>query len=104
VPATASEGPHPVSLRVGSSQYGLVIFDVVPFCTGECACAGDCDGDGTVRVEEVIRMVIIALNGGTNAVACPDIAQWCVGPAVRISCLVEAVKHALQGCRSEVGA
>jgi len=100
VPATASEGPHLVSLHVGSSQYGVVTFQVVPFCTGECACVGDCDGDGAVGVEEVIRMVIIALNGDTNAVACPDSAQWCVGPTVDISCLVEAVNRALQGCQS----
>ena len=98
VPATAAEGPHLVSLRAGSSQYGAVTFDVVPFCTGACVCTGDCDGDGAVRVEELIRMVIIALHGDTSGGACPDVVEWCVGPAVDISCLVEAVNHALQGC------
>ncbi len=98
VPQTASDGVHQVSLHAGNSQYGAVDFEVVPFCTGTCACVGDCDGDGGVHVDEVIRMVIIALAGETNADACPDIAQWCAGPTVEISCLIAAVNHALEGC------
>ena len=99
VPAMASDGPHQVSLRAGDTVYGAVAFNVIPFCKGDCACVGDCDGDGAVRVEEIIRMVIIALNGDSSGDTCPHIAQWCAGSAVDISCLVEAVNHALQGCR-----
>jgi len=98
VPATASEGTHLVTLRVGDSHYGAVTFDVVPFCTGACVCSGDCDNDGVVHVDEVIRMVTYALNGDSAAVACPDVVQWCTGTAGPITCLVGAVDHALQGC------
>ena len=65
-------------------------------------CVGDCGGDGAVTVDEIVRMVNIALNGEADAPACPGTQQWCnAGPvlgAVGITCLIEAVNHALSGC------
>jgi hypothetical protein len=65
-------------------------------------CVGDCSGDGVVTVDEIVRMVNIALNGDTSASSCPGSDQWCSsGPvlgAVRIACLIDAVNNLLTGC------
>jgi hypothetical protein len=65
-------------------------------------CVGDCSGDGAVTVDEIVRMVNIALNGDTSASSCPGSDQWCSsGPvlgAVRIACLIDAVNNLLTGC------
>ena len=60
------------------------------------ACVGDCDGDATVGVSEIIRGVNIAL-GISPIESCPAFA----GPGntgVSISRLVSAVNAALYGC------
>lgn len=65
-------------------------------------CGGDCDGDGAVTVNEIVRMVNIALNGDTSQNTCPGSDQWCnSGPvlgAIGITCLIDAVNDALGGC------
>lgn len=65
-------------------------------------CVGDCDQDGRVTVDEIVRMVNIALNGESSPSTCPGSAQWCSsGPvldAVGITCLIDAVNNALNGC------
>ena len=60
------------------------------------ACVGDCDGDATVAVGEIIRGVNIAL-GISPIESCPAFA----GPGdtgVSVSRLVSAVNAALYGC------
>jgi hypothetical protein len=58
-------------------------------------CAGDCDGDGAVRIDELIRCVSIA--GGADLGTCSAIDLDLDGGA-RIEELVAAVNAALQGC------
>ena len=65
-------------------------------------CAGDCNRDRAVTVDEIVRMVNIALNGDTSPSTCPGNEQWCSsGPvlgAIGITCLIDAVNDALNGC------
>lgn len=59
-------------------------------------CAGDCNGDGTVSVAEIVTGVSIAL-GNAPLSACPVFA--CRSPTtVTIDCLVQAVRSLLEGC------
>src|SRR5262249_7484584 len=58
-------------------------------------CVGDCNGDGIVGIEELIRGVNIAL-GNLPVTDCP--ALDCEGNGVTINCLIRAVNNALNGC------
>jgi ELWxxDGT repeat protein len=59
-------------------------------------CAGDCDGGGTVTVEELVRSVGIALGTASrDACAASDLNG---DDAVSIDELVAAVRAALEGC------
>ena len=64
--------------------------------TQSVACPGDCDGDNTVRISELIVAVNIAL-GNTPAAQCRA-ADLNGDDQVLINELVSAVSHALQGC------
>lgn len=55
-------------------------------------CTGDCDGDGSVRIDELTRSVGIAL-GRLSSDSCPSLP-----PAVTVDILVRAVNAALHGC------
>jgi hypothetical protein len=55
-------------------------------------CLGDCDGSGTVTVNEIITMVNIAL-GSTEPSACPSGIPS--GAAVDIALIIQAVNNAL---------
>jgi len=59
-------------------------------------CAGDCDGDGRVIINELLTATNIAL-GSTPLTACPPAACG-PGPDVTIACLTRAVGAALGGC------
>jgi hypothetical protein len=58
-------------------------------------CAGNCDGVGMVTVDELIRLVNIAL-GSQPSSACP--VGIPAGATVDIAFLVRAVNNALNGC------
>jgi len=58
-------------------------------------CTGDCDGDGTVSIAEIVRSVTIAQ--GNPLTQCPAIDANGDGTA-RIDELVAAVAAALSGC------
>ena len=58
------------------------------------ACTGDCDGGGTVTIDELILGINIAL-GNAQVGTCPTL---CGDAVLDISCLVGAVNHALEGC------
>jgi len=66
--------------------------------TGRCqaACAGDCDSDGAVAVNELVAGVGIAL--GSSALATCPAADGDFSGVVEITDLVRAVQHALDGC------
>src|SRR5215468_2793082 len=63
--------------------------------TGDCSCVGDCDGDGSVIISELITMVTIAL-GSADASACPG--AHCENDVLDVACIVRAVQPALFGC------
>jgi hypothetical protein len=64
--------------------------------TVEAACVGDCDGDGFVKVEELIKGVNIAL-GNQPLTACPAFDRDKDGE-VKVDELVRGVNNALTGC------
>lgn len=65
-------------------------------CPGPAACAGDCNGDGTVTVDEIIRGVNIAL--GLTAVDDCLAFDADGGGSVTVDEIVTAVNNALSGC------
>jgi hypothetical protein len=64
--------------------------------TSPPACAGDCNGDGSVAVNELITGVNIAL-GNTTVASCPSFDRNGDG-SVSINELIAAVNAALAGC------
>jgi hypothetical protein len=63
-------------------------------------CGGDCDGGGTVTVNELVTIVNIAL-GRRPTGDCPSIT---VGTDVDVSFLLKAIRNALLGCLQAIGA
>jgi hypothetical protein len=61
----------------------------------EPICAGDCNGDGTVAIGELIIAVNLALGGDPNSYRCTAL---CGSEIPDISCLVRMVNNALGGC------
>lgn len=79
-----------------------VINNAVQGCPGHPRCDGDCDGDGRVRVEEVLAGVGGALNGGRADDSCPDFTFCPNGEAcIDVASLQRAVTHALRGCPAQ---
>jgi hypothetical protein len=66
-----------------------------------CVCGGDCDGDGHVTIDEIVRGVTLTLGGETVAV-CPSYDTDLSG-SVTVDELVKAVTAALSGCTSAIG-
>src|SRR5262245_18594926 len=65
----------------------------------DAVCVGDCNGDGKVTIDELLRGVRISL-GELPIDPCP--ALDCTGSGtVTISCLVQGVNNALEGCPLE---
>lgn len=61
------------------------------------SCQGDCDGDGRVAINELVRGVAVAL-GRESVSACTAVDEDNDGN-VRINELIAAVRNALLGCR-----
>jgi hypothetical protein len=59
------------------------------------ACGGDCDGKGTVTVDEVLTLVNIAL-GNLNVSAC--LAGDNTDGKITVDEILTAVNNALNGC------
>jgi YVTN family beta-propeller protein len=72
----------------------LVVTDVPNGCGS--VCGGDCDGDGTVSINEIVTGVAIALDvlSLNQCAACDEDGNG----AVTVDDLVRAVSHALDGC------
>jgi hypothetical protein len=69
----------------------------IPTSTPESpGCAGDCDGSGAVRVDELVRAVRIALDLASVNTCSPVDADH--DGRVRIDELVRAVQRSLGGC------
>jgi Tol biopolymer transport system component len=68
---------------------------------GNPPCVGDCNGDGQVTVDDLIRMINIALE---LAPLCPNGGLGCLAGDANCDCritvdeIVRAVQNALQGC------
>jgi ELWxxDGT repeat protein len=58
-------------------------------------CVGDCDGTGSVTIDELITLVNIAL-GNAQASVCPHGVPS--GAAVNVALIIQAVNVALNGC------
>jgi hypothetical protein len=81
------------TLRAGTLAALLVVLPA----PGQ-ACSGDCNGDGTVAIDELVRGVGIAL-GSSGLDACPAF-DTSADDAVSIAELIAAVDAALTGCPS----
>lgn len=66
----------------------------IPFPLG--ACMGDCDGNLSVTVDELLLATGMAL--GTTTTGSCDLADWNRDGGVSIDELIEAVKSAIEGC------
>jgi hypothetical protein len=85
-------------------QIAALLCAVTPPARGQVAnqaaapCAGDCDADGAVTVDELVRAVDMALSGNGTA-QCPDVDTDGNG-TLTIAELVAAVGKAINGCAS----
>ncbi len=61
------------------------------------ACAGDCDGNGIVMIDELMRAASFALSG-TPPYPCPSLVRS-GSPAVSVEGIVAAAANAVGGCR-----
>jgi predicted aldo/keto reductase-like oxidoreductase len=64
------------------------------------SCAGDCDGDGSVVINELIQLVNFALGTSTDCSTCPHgiPADVTCPSGVAIPVIIQGVNHALSGC------
>ena len=89
-------GAGATSCSIGAYEYNAVPASPNPTPTPSTStCVGDCNGDGTVTVDEILTMVNIAL-GNADATACPGSVPS--GDEVNISLVLQAVNNALNGC------
>lgn len=94
---TISTGPTETPAEPTATPTEVVIETPTPTATlGPVPCVGDCNGDGSVTVDELVRGVNIAL-GGLEVGDCPDFDSNEDG-RVTIDELIGAVNAALSGC------
>jgi len=84
-----------VTIRPTRTRMGTATPTGTP-CVGCPTCTGDCNGDGAVKIDELIRAVGIAL-GRSNVSVCQS-ADATGDGTVSIAELVTAVTHSLNGC------
>ena len=73
----------------GTDGGGVLAIDQVG------ACVGDCDGGGSVTIDELITLVNIAL-GNAQPSACQHGVPS--GAEVNVALIIQAVNNALNGC------
>src|SRR5262245_56228650 len=66
-------------------------------CTGDCVCVGDCNSDGRVTIDELIRGVVILLGAIVPPPMCDALDANHDGQ-IQINELILAVNNALLGC------
>ena len=91
VPTGAALGTHRVRV-VMPREIAAASFEVVP----STSCAGDCNGDGVVTIDEVLQIAAVIL-GQAPPDSCPFLEDDGNG-GVAIDALVSAVQQALGGC------
>jgi len=97
--ASASATPTPTPIATSTATTLITPTDTAVPATATAtapACAGDCSGDGSVTVNELITGVNIAL-GNSAASVCPSFDRNGDGE-VSIAELIAAVNAALTGC------
>lgn len=82
-----------------AAQDGRTGFELWSIGESSTVCAGDCGGDGSVTIDELIRAVGIALGGPVSACPAGDVNG---DGLVLIEELVSAVRRALDGCAGSV--
>lgn len=92
---TPTPNPSPTEFFPGCCANNTCPLLCEPTPTPAPDCQGDCDGDHSVQVNELVVAVRIAL-GTLPGSSC--LALHCSTDTVSIECLVRAVSHALQGC------
>jgi hypothetical protein len=93
-------GPIDLALRVNQARNGplLVNMEAAGAQLIVTRCTGDCDGQGTVTVDEIIKAVNIAL--GSRPVAECRPGDTSANGEVTVDEIVQGVNNALQGCNS----
>ncbi|HSQ00310.1 MAG TPA: CSLREA domain-containing protein [Candidatus Dormibacteraeota bacterium] len=91
--ASGLDGPHVTA--TATDAVGNTSAFSAPVASG---CAGDCNGDGQVTIEELIKLVGISL-GEAEVAICPA-GDSDGNLQVAVNEIVTAVNHALSGCPS----
>jgi hypothetical protein len=84
---------------VSSILLAVALLSLIAVPAAAQFCAGDCNLDGSVTIDEVVIGVNIAL-GGRNRHDCPP-ADTNNDNTVTIDELIQSVRYALEGCPSE---
>jgi hypothetical protein len=79
---------------LAASALGLLAALGAP-ANASAQCVGDCDGNGSVTVDEIVTMVNAALSGGTGGCDAGDADG---NGAITVDEIVSAVNNALNGC------
>lgn len=96
-PTAATPGPSPTAATPLCTGELTPTVTPTPTSTGPpSGCVGDCDGDGVVGIDELLRCVNIAINIQPLGL-CPACDRDTSG-AVSIDELVRAIGNALNGC------
>jgi cohesin domain-containing protein len=88
--ATPTEGPPPTPTDSASPTAGATLTPT------PLPCAGDCDGSGSVSVDDLLILVNIAL-GSAPATDCAD-GDGNADGEITIDDILTAVNHTLEGC------
>lgn len=91
-----SDNRPTASIPVGSGPSGVAVAPVAGGCPTRAPCAGDCNRDGVVTVDEMIRMVNIALRS-TPASDCP-VGDLNHDGKITVDEILGAAHIALRGC------
>lgn len=91
--------PSPFDLATITKSLALAVLLAFPVAVAAgptASCLGDCDGDGSVTVDEIITLVSIAL-GERELLDCMGSDADGSG-AIEVDEIIRAVNHALDGC------
>ena len=95
IPSDAALGTHQIRV-VSLREIAAAPFEVAP-----APCAGDCNGDGTVTVDDLLQVISIAF-GDAALDSCRSVDVDGDG-MVRVDELLTAVQRALTGCSMPAG-
>jgi len=85
--------------RPGTLLIVCALLGTTPAAPADAACVGDCDGGGSVSVDEIVRGVNIAL-GSASLTLCPAVDANNDGQ-VTVDEIISTVNRALLGCDAE---